>query len=263
MANNGTTNGIVDVAGCMHFWGLTIDTVTSIILILAIGLAVDYSAHIGHSFMTIRGSRNDRVKSTLVEIGSPVFSGGFSTFLAFILLVGSNSYVFTTFFKVFLLVVVFGLFHGLVYLPTILSWIGPQPYLSAIRQTKHEKADSTNRNRNSLHGSDNRAMEAELQIRRSSQNIPDNIDYDNIGHGHPYIPPPDYTPPQSQAKRTELNTKFQKSRKSPISNGEVHISNEQTGPKSEGSFHNDMPDLSATSRICGKCNVLQAISYNK
>lgn len=42
----------------------------------------------------------DRVKSTLVEIGSPVFSGGFSTFLAFILLVGSNSYVFTTFFKV-------------------------------------------------------------------------------------------------------------------------------------------------------------------
>ena len=47
----------VDVAGSMHFWGLTIDTVTTIILILAIGLAVDYSAHVGHMFMTVTGTR--------------------------------------------------------------------------------------------------------------------------------------------------------------------------------------------------------------
>lgn len=47
----------VDVAGSMHFWGLTIDTVTCIILIVAIGLAVDYSAHIGHMFMTVTGTR--------------------------------------------------------------------------------------------------------------------------------------------------------------------------------------------------------------
>jgi len=38
----------------MHFWGLTIDTVTTIQLILAIGLSVDYSAHIGHGFMASR-----------------------------------------------------------------------------------------------------------------------------------------------------------------------------------------------------------------
>ena len=42
----------VDVGGMMYFWGLTIDTVTSVMLILAIGLCVDYAAHIGHSFMT-------------------------------------------------------------------------------------------------------------------------------------------------------------------------------------------------------------------
>jgi hypothetical protein len=40
------------------------------------------------------------VKETLGEMGPPVFYGGFSTFLAFVLLAGSNSYVFTTFFKV-------------------------------------------------------------------------------------------------------------------------------------------------------------------
>ncbi|KAJ8305668.1 hypothetical protein KUTeg_016213 [Tegillarca granosa] len=49
---------LVDVGGFMHFWGLTIDTVTCILLILAIGLAVDYSAHIGHCFMTLKGSRD-------------------------------------------------------------------------------------------------------------------------------------------------------------------------------------------------------------
>ena len=43
----------------MYFWGLYVDTVTSVMLILAIGLCVDYAAHIGHSFMTAsEGNRN-------------------------------------------------------------------------------------------------------------------------------------------------------------------------------------------------------------
>lgn len=31
----------------MHFWGLTIDTVSCIDVVLGIGLCVDYAAHIG------------------------------------------------------------------------------------------------------------------------------------------------------------------------------------------------------------------------
>ena len=50
----------VNVCGMMHFWGLTIDTLTSILLILSMGLAIDYSAHIGHTFMTIAGTRNGK-----------------------------------------------------------------------------------------------------------------------------------------------------------------------------------------------------------
>lgn len=48
----------VNMGGTLYFWGLTIDTVTSVMLILAIGLAIDYSAHVGHTFMTINGTRN-------------------------------------------------------------------------------------------------------------------------------------------------------------------------------------------------------------
>ena len=37
--------------GMMHFWGLTINVVTTVLLIFAMGLSVDYSAHIGYGFM--------------------------------------------------------------------------------------------------------------------------------------------------------------------------------------------------------------------
>ena len=50
----------VDVVGLVYWWGLTIDTVTSINTILAVGLAVDYAAHIGHTFMTVDGNRNGK-----------------------------------------------------------------------------------------------------------------------------------------------------------------------------------------------------------
>lgn len=46
------------MVACLHFWGLTIDVVTSVNLIVAIGLAVDYSAHIAHSFMVEQGTRH-------------------------------------------------------------------------------------------------------------------------------------------------------------------------------------------------------------
>ncbi|TRY73596.1 hypothetical protein TCAL_03344, partial [Tigriopus californicus] len=119
---------LVDVLGFMHFWGLTIDVVSSIIVIISIGLCVDYSAHIAHTFMTVKGDRNERAVHTLHDIGAAVLNGGISTFIALILLVASDSHVFSSFFRIFLLVVLFGLFHGLIFLPILLSLIGPKPY---------------------------------------------------------------------------------------------------------------------------------------
>merc|ERR1712048_899586 len=91
---------LVNVGGFMHFWGLTIDTVSCNNLIIAIGLCVDYSAHIAHRFLSEKGTKNERVAKTMKNIGPAVFNGGFSTFLAFILLAGSRSHVFTSFFKI-------------------------------------------------------------------------------------------------------------------------------------------------------------------
>ena len=47
----------VNILGLMWLWGLTIDSVAIIGLVLAIGLAVDYSVHVAHAFMQTRGTR--------------------------------------------------------------------------------------------------------------------------------------------------------------------------------------------------------------
>ena len=55
----------VDVVGTLQFWDVTIDTATSILITLSVGLAVDYSAHVGHMFMTILGNREGRLTTCL------------------------------------------------------------------------------------------------------------------------------------------------------------------------------------------------------
>ncbi|KAK4313031.1 hypothetical protein Pmani_015553 [Petrolisthes manimaculis] len=124
------TATVIGVSGTMWFWGLTIDTVSCIALVLAIGLSVDYAAHIAHGFLAARGtsSKKERAKIALQGAGSAVLQGGLSTLLSFLLLAGSSSHVFITFFKVFTSASILGLYYGLVFLPVMLSLIGPEAY---------------------------------------------------------------------------------------------------------------------------------------
>jgi len=116
---------LVDLVGFLHFWDITIDTLSCVNIVLAVGLCVDYSAHIAHAFIVSQGTRIERAKNALVTMGPAIANGGITTFLALLLLGFSESHIFITFFKVFLLTVVFGLFHGLVFLTTMLSLVGP------------------------------------------------------------------------------------------------------------------------------------------
>ena len=142
---------LVDVAGFMHFWNVTIDTVSCVNLIIAIGLCVDYSAHIAHRFseeIFEGSSRNERAQAALTNIGPAVLNGGISTLLAFVLLAGSRSHAFLVFFKVFFLVVIFGMFQGLMVLPVLLSIFGPHHsgYVEAnVRCDREEDHEETNK----------------------------------------------------------------------------------------------------------------------
>ena len=73
------------------------------------------------------GTRLERTLNSLEKIGPAVFNGGLTTFLALVFCGVSTSHTFVTFFKVFVLTVVFGAYHdhGLVLLPVLLSLLGP------------------------------------------------------------------------------------------------------------------------------------------
>ena len=123
---------IIEILGAMYYWGLVIDNVSVINLTLAVGLAVDYSAHVGHCFMLKDGNnRSERVISALADIGSAVLNGAISTFLAVVVLSGSQSYVFRVLFKQFFLTCLFGVMNGMVFLPVLLNWFGPRAYSNA------------------------------------------------------------------------------------------------------------------------------------
>ncbi|CAL4059866.1 unnamed protein product [Meganyctiphanes norvegica] len=121
---------VIGVTGIMWVWGLTVDTVSCIAIVLAIGLSVDYAAHIAHAFLTARGekTRIERAEEALRTVGPAVTHGAVSTFLAFSLLGMSSSHVFLTFFKIFTPSVAFGYFYGIAFLPVVLSYMGPAAY---------------------------------------------------------------------------------------------------------------------------------------
>ena len=46
---------LIDVIGALHFWDTTLDPLSSVNIILAVGLCIDYPAHIAHSFLVATG----------------------------------------------------------------------------------------------------------------------------------------------------------------------------------------------------------------
>merc|ERR1711936_1449335 len=78
-----------------------------------------------HGFLTVHGTREERIMHIMENIAPAVINGGFSSILALSLLVTSRSHIFTSFFKIFFMICVFGLYHGLIMLPVLLCLVGP------------------------------------------------------------------------------------------------------------------------------------------
>lgn len=57
-------------------------------------------------------------------MGSSVFHGAASTFIAIIILAFAKSYIFEVFFKMWFGIIVFGISNGFILLPVILSFLG-------------------------------------------------------------------------------------------------------------------------------------------
>lgn len=61
------------VFGYMTFWGVNLDAISMISIIMSIGFAVDLSAHIVYAFVTAHGDTKERVIGALEHLGWPIF----------------------------------------------------------------------------------------------------------------------------------------------------------------------------------------------
>lgn len=110
------------VVGYMALWGVNLDQISMINLIMCIGFSVDFSAHISYAYLTAKVDTNEeRIRECLYSLGLPILQGGLSTVICIITFALAPSYVYITFFKVVFLVVVFATIHGLLLIPVLLS----------------------------------------------------------------------------------------------------------------------------------------------
>jgi Niemann-Pick C1 protein len=91
---------MIDVIGFMSRFGMAFDEMTCLGLQMAVGLSVDYAVHMGHTFLKIQGTRQERAVKSISNIGPPVFHGGVSTMLMFGAMATLDAYVTQAFIKV-------------------------------------------------------------------------------------------------------------------------------------------------------------------
>ena len=117
-----------------HFWGLTFNNLLAINMSFALGIAVDYSTHIAHTYLLVKPppdiktdkeKREYKARKALSQMGSSVFHGGISTFLAISMLYWAKLYTFKVFFRSWVFIIGFGMLNGMILLPVMLSIVGP------------------------------------------------------------------------------------------------------------------------------------------
>ena len=85
----------LDLVGVMYLWGVNLNAVSAVNLVMAIGISVEFCVHLCHTFMNTPGTRQQRARVALVEMGSSVLKGiTLTKFVGVVVLAFSNSEIF-------------------------------------------------------------------------------------------------------------------------------------------------------------------------
>ena len=151
---------LVGIFGFMHFWGLTLSSITMIHLVMSVGFSVDFSAHVCAAYLLSDSlSRQERARDAIRNAGGPILNGATSTMLGILLLLASSSFMFQSFFKVMFLVILFGMLHAVLFLPAVLSLLGPENKV-CVAGTKDKKSEDAE---SATHGADKSAKAADTK----------------------------------------------------------------------------------------------------
>ena len=197
---------LVGVFGFKFYCDLTLNSVTMIHLVMAVGFSVDFSVHICHAFASVtvteedvvkrhfcsgkgRNVRDIRVEKAIDRSGGPMINAALSCLVGILMLTLSTSYVFQSFFKLMLLVILFGLAHSVFLLPVLLSFAGPQ--LNRGRDVYNNRTSGRGvsleleyDNRNNT----NKAFQKDMSTGRSRHSLSGNANnYANTSHPQIYV----------------------------------------------------------------------------
>lgn len=66
---------LLDMFGVLYLWSIQLNAVSVVNLTMALGIAVEFCAHIVHAFLVAPGSRQQRTQVALQDMGASVLSG--------------------------------------------------------------------------------------------------------------------------------------------------------------------------------------------
>lgn len=70
------------VVGLMSFFDINLDMLSLLCMVICIGFAVDFTAHMSYAYITADGSPEERIRKAMFVLGVPILQGGLSTILA-------------------------------------------------------------------------------------------------------------------------------------------------------------------------------------
>ncbi|CAF3385699.1 unnamed protein product [Rotaria socialis] len=140
---------LVSLVATLHAWGIQVSSVMMVEMVMSIGFCSDFCVHIVHAFLTATGTRKERAQQALINMGMPILCASLSSIIGVLFLGLAQSYLFRTFFKTMVSIMILGAVHALCFLPVILSLIGshwPSHEIDKLQQNSSiQMATSTNK----------------------------------------------------------------------------------------------------------------------
>ncbi|XP_053276316.1 NPC1-like intracellular cholesterol transporter 1 [Pleuronectes platessa] len=158
---------IVDTVGVMTLWNIDYNAVALINLVTAVGISVEFVSHMTRAFaLSTKPTHVERAMEATANMGSAVVAGVAMTNLPGILVLAfaKAQLIQIFFFRLNLVITLLGLAHGLIFLPVLLSYFGPNVNKAVLLQLQQEKAKASQ----------------ELEMGNHMRSVYDNLSYEDV-----------------------------------------------------------------------------------